>query len=137
MFARVFISAMFPQSPISHISAQFIQLKYRIPYRMTFSPTTSPHFVCHVIFSKHEGYMLHELWLWFGPYVQCLGSICEFAVDGWEKLFGTNSTSFHPKWATGRNFNGTNMRNMYFWKVKIKESFLALSIAMLGQERTF
>ena len=31
MFAGVFISAMFPQSPISHISAQFIQLKYRIP----------------------------------------------------------------------------------------------------------
>ena len=56
--------------------------------------------------------MLHELW--FGPHVRCLGSICEFAVDGWEKLFGTNSTSFQPKWATERNFNGTNMRNMSF-----------------------
>ena len=36
MFAGVFISAMFPQSPISHISAQFIQLKYRIPDLMKF-----------------------------------------------------------------------------------------------------
>ena len=52
---------------------------------------------------------LHVLYLWFSPYVQCLGSICEFGVDGWEKLFGTNSSSFHHKWAMGRNFNGTKM----------------------------
>ena len=30
-------------------------------------------------------------------------------MDGWEKLFGTNSSSFHHKWAMGRNFNGTKM----------------------------
>ena len=58
--------------------------------------------------------LLHELcWpvVWT-LHVQCLGSICELAVDGWEKLFGTNSASFHHKWATERNFNGTNMHNM-------------------------
>ena len=79
--------------------------------------------------------MLHELW--FGPYVQCLGSICEFAVDGWEKLFGTNSTSFQPKWATERNFNGTNMRNMSFESKNQRELRCTFDFAMFGQERTF
>ena len=67
---------------------------------------------------RHSNYggqdILHELCqlvVWT-LHVQYLGSICELAVDGWEKLFGTNSASFHHKWATERNFNGTNMHNM-------------------------
>ena len=135
MFAGVFISAMFPQSPISHISAQFIQLKYRIPYLMKSFPTTSLHIVCDVGFFPS---MLHESrLLWFGPYVRCLGSICEFAVDGWEKLFGTNSTSFQPKWATARNFNGSNMRNVSLESRNQRELPCTFPIAVLGQERTF
>ena len=112
MFAGVFISTMFPQSPISHISAQFIELKYRIPdsmqSRISVFKLLDRTLVEIFAFSARPLRGVCELVA--EVFVQYLKSICELAVDGWEKFFGTNSSSFHHKWATGRNFNRTNMR---------------------------
>ena len=52
--------------------------------------------------------------------------VCSW-MDG-KSLWGTNSASFHHKWATERNFNGTNMRAICLWKVKIKELWFSSTL---------
>ena len=115
---------MFPQSPISHISAQFIQPKYRIPHLwwnriFLFKKLHRCTLYLLLAFSNHEGYFRWiVVWSWCLVFREYLW-VCSW-MDG-KSLWGTNSASFHHKWATERNFNGTNMRAICLWKVKIKE----------------